>query len=448
VIIAAETAAGIPWYLDALRLASVPALVALNGFFVAAEFSLVSLRRTKIEEMLANGVNGAKAVDAATTKLDRTIASTQLGITLASIILGWVAEPTIARLIEPAFRSLAWHEAAVHSVASGLALLLVTYMHVVFGEYVPKSLAIQSPDGTALWVAKPLIAFARITAPLTSLMKESGNAVLRLMGHAPASGEESVHSIEELRLLIEDTEEAGLLDEDQAEFVQNVFLLSNKRVRDCMVPREKMAALDVNTPPDKVLDAVRNGAHTRMPVYDGTLDRVVGIVNTKDLFYLFSTSGLVVLEDAIYPATFLPPDEDIANALRLLQRSRRPMALVRDEDDKILGMITLEDVIEEIVGDIEDEHDRPMRKVRYRRRPVKNLTPQPPSLRGKGEKTMESPPPFPLREGGPGGLGSSSPANGVSRPSPVPPRAAPPAAAPPAPAPPPPTPAPRGSAAG
>jgi CBS domain containing-hemolysin-like protein len=359
------------WYWDALELASVPALVALNGFFVAAEFSLVSLRRTKIEEMIQRGVKRAKAVDAATQHLDRTIAATQLGITLASIILGWVAEPPLARLIEPLFALIpeAWHGPAIHTVATGLALLLVTFMHVVFGEYIPKSLAIQAAEGTALWVAKPLNVFARLTAPLTWLMKETGNGVLRLMGLEPASGEESVHTIEELRLLIEDTEEAGLLDEDQAEFVQNVFMLSNKRVRDCMAPRDKIAALDVNTPPDKVLEAVRQGAHTRMPVYDGTLDNIVGIVNTKDLFYLFSLRGIVLLEDALYPATFLPPDEDIASALRLLRRSRRPLALVRDDADKIIGMITLEDVLEEIVGDIEDEHDRPMRKVRYRRRP-------------------------------------------------------------------------------
>jgi CBS domain containing-hemolysin-like protein len=370
-VVIAEVVEEAHWVWDALELLSLPALVALNGFFVAAEFSLVSLRRTKIEEMVQQGVSGARAVDAATTKLDRTIAATQLGITLASIILGWVAEPPLARLIEPLFSLVpaGWHGPAVHTVATGLALLVVTFMHVVFGEYIPKSLAIQAAEGTALWVAQPLNVFARLTAPLTNLMKGTGNFFLRLFGLRPASGEESIHSIEELRLLIEDTEEAGLLDEDQAEFVQNVFTLSNKTVRQCMVPREKMAAIDVNTPPDKILEAVREEAHTRMPVYDGALDNIVGVVNTKDLFHLFSLRGIVLLDDALYPATFLPPDEDIASALRLLQRSRKPLALVRDDADKILGLITLEDVLEEIVGDIEDEHDRPMRKVRIRRRP-------------------------------------------------------------------------------
>ena len=232
-MVIADAVAQSHWYWDLLELLCVPALVVLNGFFVAAEFSLVSLRRTKIEEMVHRGVSGAKAVDAATTKLDRTIAATQLGITLASITLGWVAEPPLARLIEPLFVIIpaGWQGPAVHTIATGLALLLVTFMHVVFGELIPKSMAMQSAEGTALWVAKPLNVFARLTAPFTWLMNGTGNAVLRLFGLRPASGEESVHSVEELRLLIEDTEEAGLLDEDQAEFVQNVFRLSNKKVR-------------------------------------------------------------------------------------------------------------------------------------------------------------------------------------------------------------------------
>src|SRR5437868_9824357 len=176
------------------------------------------------------------------------------------------------------------------------------------------------------------------------------------------------HSVEELVLLIEDTEEAGILEPEQAEFVQNVFRLSGKKVRNCLVPQDKMATLELHTPPDRVLEAVRHGAHTRMPVYEGTLDNIVGIVNTKDLFYLFSLQGVVVLEDAMYPPLFLKPDESVATALRLFRSAHRPMALVRDDDSKILGLITLEDVLEEIVGDIEDEHDRPPPKMKLRKR--------------------------------------------------------------------------------
>ena len=151
-----------------------------------------------------------------------------------------------------------------------------------------------------------------------------------------------------------------MLDPEQAEMVQNVFRLSNKHVRDVMVPRDKMASLELMTPSDKVLEAMRSGAHTRMPVYDREPDNIVGVVNTKNLFYLFSLHGVVILEDAIYPALFLKPNEEIANALRLFRKAKRPMALVRDEEGKIHGLITLEDILEEIVGDIEDEHDQPV----------------------------------------------------------------------------------------
>ena len=365
-LFASETA----WVWNLLGLLSVPVLVALNGFFVAAEFALVAVRRTRIEELVSQGVRRAKSVLAAVDHLDRYIAATQLGITLASIALGMVGEPALARLIEPAFDFFpaAWRGAATHSVAVGLAFFLITFMHVVFGELIPKTVALQVPDKTSLWVAKPLVLFEKLTRPLIVLMNGMGNGILRLFGFKAAGGAEMVHSVEELLLLIEDTEEAGILDAEQAGIVQNVFRMTNRTVGECMVPRDKMAALEVSMPPEKILEAVRSGAHTRMPVYEGTLDNIVGVVNTKDLFYLFSLHGLVVLDDALYKPVFLKPDEGLDNALRLFRKARRPMALVRDDENKIHGLITLEDVVEEIVGDIEDEHDRPVPKVVRRRR--------------------------------------------------------------------------------
>jgi CBS domain containing-hemolysin-like protein len=303
----------------------------------------------------------------AINQLADSIASTQLGITLSSIALGFVGEPALAHLIRPVFVALPadWQGVTTHSAASVLAFFCITFMHVVFGELIPKTVALQVTDHAALWLARPLLVFAFIARPLTTVMNGTGNALLRSAGFRPVTGEDMVHSVEELLLLIEDTEEAGILDADQAELVENVFHLTDKHVSDCMVPREKMATLELSSPPDRILEAVRNGAHTRMPVYDGEVDRIVGIVNTKDLFYLFSLNGVVILQDALYPALFLKPDEEVGNALRLFKKAKRPMALVRDDDGRILGLITLEDVVEEIVGDIEDEHDQP----RLRRRP-------------------------------------------------------------------------------
>ena len=252
-------------------------------------------------------------------------------------------------------------------MAIGLTFFLITLLHVVLGEQFPKSVALQNPDSTSLWIAAPLNLFAKLTRPLVALMNIMCNGLLRLFGFRLVSGEESVHSVEELLLLIDDTEEAGVIEREQADLVQNVFRLSDKTVRDCMVPRERMAALDLSTPPDKILDAVRNGAHTRMPVYDGEVDRIVGVVNTKELFHLYSLHGVAILDDAIYPAQFLSPDESIGVALQLFRKSHKPIALVRDDVGKIHGMITLEDILEEIVGDIEDEHDRKVPKLVLRR---------------------------------------------------------------------------------
>src|SRR5262245_48944400 len=305
--------------------------------------------------------------------MDRTIAATQLGVTLSSLGLGWVAESTLAHAFTDLFSGLPapWDFISRHSLAGCIAFLFITFFHVVLGELVPKSLALQAPDRLALWLAGPLNTFVILTRPFTLLMTGSANLLVRWLG-VQARPEQMVHSVDELALLVEDTEEAGILDPDQAELVQNVFRLTEKSVADCMVPRDKMAALELTAPLDKVLDIVRSSAHTRLPVYSGTFDNIVGIVNTKNLFFLLSLQGVVVLEDALYPALFLKPDEEIANALRLFKKAKRPMALVRTDEGKIVGLVTLEDILEEIIGDIEDEHDVPMPKVPRRKlRPIK-----------------------------------------------------------------------------
>lgn len=366
----AVDAADSTWW-TVLKLLSVPALVLLNGLFVAAEFALVSVRKTRIEELLGQGEGKARSVLSAIEHLDDSIAATQLGITLASIGLGFVGEPALAHLLQPLFQFLpaSWSWFTAHGLASFTAFFLITFMHVVFGELIPKTVALQLPDRAALWLAKPLLYFARVTRPLIYLMNGTGNLLLRWAGYKPAHGQAMLHSVEELLLLIEDTEEAGILDAEQADLVENVFSLSDKQVKDCMVPRSRMAWLELTTPEEQILEAVRSSAHTRMPVFEGEPNNIVGIVNTKDLFYLFSLKGVVVLQDAIYPALFLRPDESISNALRLFRKAHRHMALVRDEEGQIHGLITLEDILEEIVGELEDEHDgpRPLKPRRFRR---------------------------------------------------------------------------------
>jgi len=340
-------------------LALIPVLIVINGFFVAAEFAVVAVRKSRVEELVNQGVPGAKSFMAAVEDLDRSVAASQLGITIASLALGLVSEPALYQLVEPLLANApaSWQGVVTHLISVGLTLSLITYMHVVFGEQMPKIAALQSAEKIGLWVAIPLNLLARCTLPVIRLMNGSSMFFLKLLGFKPDSEEGEVHSVDELRILIEESEEAGLIEPEAADYVRNVFALSNKKVSDVMVPWEKVASLELHTPPDKVMDAVRDGAHTRMPIYDTEANNVVGIVNTKDLFYLFSLRGIVVLHDAIYPAQFLKPEEPVSTALRLFRKSHRPMAIIRTSEGQVLGILTLEDVLEEIVGDIEDEHD-------------------------------------------------------------------------------------------
>lgn len=350
-----------PLWLDLIGLACVPVLVLLNGYFVAAEFALVAVRKTQVEEYVKKGWPGSRTLLEHVHNLDRSIAATQLGITLASLALGWIGEPALAGLLTPAFNHLVggWQFAATHTVAVLVAFTLITLFHVVLGELAPKAMALQRPATVALWISLPFAVFVRVTRPLVVAMNWLGNGVVRLLGFDGITAAHMVHSVEELHMLVEEVEEAGLLSEEQATYVQNVFRLSKKRVADCMVPVEKMAALDLHLSPDQILERVRDGAHTRMPVFDGSPDNIVGIVNTKDLFHLFSLQHVVILQDALYAPLFVNPDQPVADALRLFRSSHRPMAIVRSGEGKTLGLITLEDILEEIVGDIEDEHDRP-----------------------------------------------------------------------------------------
>ena len=366
----------------ALGLVAIPLLIAVNGFFVAAEFALVAVRKTRVEELVNLGRSGAKSLLDAIKNLNRSVAACQLGITVASLALGFVSEPAIHRLIHPLLDALPgdWQGPFTRLLSVLITLSLITYLHVVLGEQAPKIAALESPEAVGLWVARPVNLFARSAMPLIRLMNGSSNWLLRRLGYNAHGGEDEVHTVDELRLLVEDTEEAGLLDPESADMVLNVFGLSDKTVGDCMVPLEKVTALALNSPPDKVLEVARLGAHTRMPVYDGSPDNIVGIVNTKDLFFLFSTHGVVLLEDALYPATFLDPDEPVAHAFKLFRKSHRPMAVVRDKGGKVRGLITMEDVLEEIVGDIEDEHDVPVPKLKLARRRV----PLPPGMRASG----------------------------------------------------------------
>ena len=341
------------------RILTIPLLVLGNAFFVAAEFSLVTVRRTRLEELAAKKVPGVGAAWEATRRIDDTIAATQLGITMTSLALGWVGEPALAKVIEPWFWFLpgVWGPVAIHGFATAVAFLCITFLHVVVGELAPKTVALRIPDVVAIRVAVPLLLFERVFRPFITLMNRAGNGLVRLLGFRPAAHASHLHSVQELQLLVEDVSEAGRMSIEQAELLKNAFRLPEKKVVEAMLPLKDAIMLEYRMKPDAILSALQDSVHTRFPVYDAERTRVVGIVNAKDLFAIYATSGLINLEDAMYPTTWAPAERSTADQLKEFRRARRQMAVVIDRDGVPVGIITLEDIVEELVGDIEDEHD-------------------------------------------------------------------------------------------
>jgi len=349
-------------------LVSLPALIAVNALFVAAQFALVALRQTRVEEMNKQGVPGAKAVAAATDNLDRCVAATQLGTVLAGLLLGWLGEPAVAALLQPLFDALfdAAHYAAFRSLTAALTFLIITFLSVVFGELIPKTVGLQNSEGTALLVAPTLLLFTQFTRPLIQLMDGAGNAILRLVGYDPEGGDEKPHSVGELTLLIQDSAEAGILTANQAKFVTNLLHLSEKKVAEVMVPMDKAGLIELGCDPETVLQQVAQGTYTRMPVFQGSRENIVGVANTKQMLRQFTATGRVALEEFMYPALFVAPTDTLPQAMKVLRDARFPLAMVRDADGKVRGLFTLEDGLKQVVGEMVDEHDYPAPRVTSR----------------------------------------------------------------------------------
>jgi CBS domain containing-hemolysin-like protein len=236
---------------------------------------------------------------------------------------------------------------------------VITFLHVVFGELAPKALALDRPGAVALACARPLLVFGRIFRPVLVVMNGAGNGLVRLFGVRPAGRHHRVHSPEELSLLVSEARDAGKIRPYAGRILGNVFRISQTRVRDVMVPRDRVLAIDRSVGPEAVLELLRESGFTRLPVYDGDLDQIVGILHTKDLFHLYAKERLVILADATRPAADMHPDLPVVDALRRFRRGRKHLAIVREKDGPVLGVCTLEDVLEEMVGEIEDEFDVP-----------------------------------------------------------------------------------------
>ncbi|HEX6315339.1 MAG TPA: hemolysin family protein [Gemmatimonadaceae bacterium] len=341
------------------RLAAVLALVLMNGFFVAAEFALVGARRSKLQEMHDAGDRLAKTAMRALDHLDRYISATQLGITMASLALGWVGEPVVAAMIDGVLSRFgvspgpgATHTAA--GIAVGFAV--ITFLHVVYGELAPKTVALVMPEKLSGWVALPLMLFAKLMTPFIAVLNGTANASLRLFGIQPMSESRHVHSPEELRMLVMQARAHGTLDESDSAMLAGVFDFHEKKVHDVMRPRTDVVALSIDATEPEVRATLSRERYSRYPVYQETLDDVVGVFLAKDL-WLHDRAAPFSLRQFIRDPLYVPATRSAVRVLDDLRKTRAHLAVVLDEYGGTAGIVTMEDLIEEVIGDIADEYD-------------------------------------------------------------------------------------------
>jgi CBS domain containing-hemolysin-like protein len=335
-------------------------LVVANAFFVAAEFALVGARKTRLDEMARAGDRKARLARRAKQSLDRYISATQLGITLASLGLGWVGEPAFAHVIEGAFRWLPalFATIATHAVASAIAFILITVLHIVLGELVPKAIALLHPELVSAWVAGPLIGFGWIMAGPISLLNGAANRLLNLFGINPPGEHERLHSPEEIRMLVEQSEEGGKLLQEDARLLEGVFEFSEKTAQEVMTPRTQMVALEADMTVEEAADEVARERRSRYPVYTDSLDEIVGVVHAKDILSAVRSAPGERLRAIMRPPLFVPGTREIEDVLADMKRLKTHLAVVLDEYGGTAGLVTMEDLLEEIVGPIYDEYDR------------------------------------------------------------------------------------------
>ncbi|NCB75636.1 MAG: HlyC/CorC family transporter [Negativicutes bacterium] len=334
-------------------------LVAINGFFVVAEFSLVRVRKTRLEELVHQGNIRAKLTMRIVSAIDTYLSAIQLGVTLASLALGWLGEAAIASLLEPALRFFAPDSMLLaHSVSIIIGFTLITLMHVVLGELIPKSLAIQQTEKMALLVSRPLYLFHKVGYPVITLFDHTAAFFLRHLDIKRASESELAHSEEELRMLVSASRRGGVLDPMESELIDNVFDFADRIAREVMVPRQDMVCLFMEKSYEENLQVVRESNHTRYPLCLRDKDHVIGMIHLRDLMYNeFETTPLGDIKRLMREILVVPESMSVAKLLQLMRRRRIHMAVVIDEYGGTAGLVSLEDIIEEIVGEIQDEHD-------------------------------------------------------------------------------------------
>jgi putative hemolysin len=356
-------------------------LIAANGFFVATEFSLVSSRSTRIDQLAAQGSRAARLVQRAKANPTRFISGTQLGVTVASLMLGWLGEQTFAELIQPLLDTVAGllgqptsaggePSTTAHAIASILAIVLMTFLHITLGEQVPKIVALQKAESVILFAVQPVAALAWVFRPFISLLYLFTNLILRLIGMEYHGEEHAVHSTEELQLLVTQTARAGLMSLPERELIQRAFAFPDQTATEVMVPRTEIVAVPVEA---SVQDAIRvalRHRHSRFPVYEQTIDNVVGVLSTKDLLSVAARRGQrpnvteVSLRRLIRPPVIVPQGASVIEVLARMKANRQPMAVVLDEFGGTAGIVTLKDLVTRLLGSVGDEYAPAAHEVR------------------------------------------------------------------------------------
>lgn len=335
-------------------------LVFLNGFFVAAEFAIVKVRASQLELKTSSKSQLASLTKHITSHLDGYLAATQLGITIASLGLGWIGERVVSEIIIAFFDGIGYHldHATSHAVAVPVAFILVTFMHVVFGELTPKSIAIRFPVPTTLAVAFPLRFFYIVFRPFIFLFNGFANILLRMLGISAAVHGSDIHSEEELRLILEESSKEGSIDVNKYEIIEKVFKFDDKLVKQVMTPRMSVYAIDIDTPPTELLNSILKENYSRVPVYQNSIDNVAGILYIRDLLHLLKENKpLTSIKEFLHPPFYVPTTMKVGDLLLDFQKKYNHMAVITDEFGGTAGLITMEDIIEELLGEIYDEYD-------------------------------------------------------------------------------------------
>ncbi|MGZ3920732.1 MAG: hemolysin family protein [Bacteroidia bacterium] len=330
--------------------------VLLNGFFVAAEFALVKVRASQLDLKAQKGSSRAKLAKTLLEKLDAYLSATQLGITLASLALGAVGEEVISEIVVRLFSHSQISPVTVHSISLPIALGLLTFFHVTIGEQIPKMIGIKFCLPTILIIAWPMRIFYFVFSPFIWSLNKSSNLILRIVGIKKV-GEEDVHTEEELRLILTESEEGGAIKPSENELIQNVFDFDDRIVKQIMVPQNRVVAIDVELGRNEITKIVIEEGFSRLPIYMGDMDHIIGIIHSKDLLKALIDNKFRSLKDIMRPAHFVPESMKINELLRDFQKHHIQMAIVTNEFGSTAGIITMEDIIEELVGEIQDEHD-------------------------------------------------------------------------------------------